>query len=401
MRIPIVPLSAEISTALRRGHPWVYRNQVLALGDGSPCPRYPSGTWVKLLSGTYESIGLWETEGAIAVRIFSSQDVPDANWVAARVREAWQLRAPLRAARQATTAYRWIYGESDGLPGIVVDLYGQYAVVRLYAAGLQVLLEPLVSGLTGTTKLRGVLLRSSAGIEKGEGAAPIEALWGRLPPDDLVIEENGLRFYANLTEGQKTGLFLDQRDNRTALEPWCEGKRVLDCFCYVGAFGLHALRGGAESVTFVDASEGALGQARRNLAINGYDADNYPFHVADGYRWMDECARQGTRFDVVILDPPSLAKTKSSRYAALRAYTRLNALALRCLKVGGMLVTSSCTSQVSPEMFRDALSEAASQARVRLAIVHEAGQPLDHPVAAHMAEARYLKFVIARATAVL
>jgi 23S rRNA (cytosine1962-C5)-methyltransferase len=401
MRIPIVSVSAEISTTLRRGHPWVYRNQVRSLREGSPPARYPSGTWVKVLCGTYEGIGLWEAEGAIAVRIFSLHDVPDAGWIAARVRDAWQLRAPLRAASGPTTAYRWIYGESDGLPGVIVDLYGEYAVVRLYTPGLRILQEPLVAALTGAARLRGIALRSSGNPSTNEGVGTIATLWGRQPPHDLIIEENGLRFFANLSEGQKTGLFLDQRDNRKTVESWCGGRQVLDCFCYVGAFGLYALRGGARSVTFVDASGGAVEQARSNVALNGYDADLHEFLVADCFGWLEECVRQGRRFDIVILDPPSLARDKSSRHAATRAYARLNGLALRCLETGGVLVSASCTSQISPEMFRDALADAATQAHVRLTILHEAGQPLDHPVAAHLPEARYLKFVVARAMAIL
>jgi 23S rRNA (cytosine1962-C5)-methyltransferase len=400
MRIPIVSVSADISATLRRGHPWVYRNHILSLRDGSPPPHFPSGTWVRVLCGTYEGIGLWEAEGAIAVRIYSTQHIPDARWIATRVREAWQLRAPLRSAKESTTAYRWIYGESDGLPGVIVDMYGEYAIIRLYAPGCQVLVPQLVDALTATTKLRGIALRSSASSDRDEGASSIRTLWGRLPPDDLVIEENGLRFYANLAEGQKTGLFLDQRDNRKAMEPWCAGRRVLDCFSYVGAFGLYALRGGAQSLAFLDVSEGAMRQAKRNVALNDYPAENQEYLVADSFAWLEECARQGRRFDMVICDPPSLARDKSSRHAAIRAYTRLNRLALRCLEMGGTLVSSSCTSQVSPEMFRDALGEAAAQARVRLTLLHEAGQPLDHPVAAHLPEARYLKFVIGRAMAV-
>jgi 23S rRNA (cytosine1962-C5)-methyltransferase len=398
MRIPVVSVSAEISASLRRGHPWVYRNQVLPLRDGSAPPRFASGTWVKVLCGAFEGIGLWEAEGAIAVRIFSTQDIPDEHWIASRVREAWQLRAPLRSRQETTTAYRWIYGESDGLPGVVVDLYGEYAVVRAYALGWRALLAPLVVALVDTARLRGVVLRPSAGSERDEGTSGIELLWGRLPPDDLVVEENGLRFGANLAEGQKTGLFLDQRENRRALAPWCAGRRVLDCFCYVGGFGVYALHGGAQSVTFLDAAPGAVAQARRNVTLNGHDAENQEYIVADCFAWLGECAQQGTRFDMAILDPPSLARDKASRHTAIRAYTRLNRLALRCLEPGGILVSSSCTSQVSPEMFREALAEAAAQARVRLVILHEAGQPLDHPVAAHLPEARYLKFVIARST---
>ncbi|MHB1295537.1 MAG: class I SAM-dependent rRNA methyltransferase [Anaerolineae bacterium] len=405
MRPPLVFVAPEVRSSLQAGHPWVYRNQVQG-ERGGEAPRLPSGTWVRVHCGPFEGIGLWEAQGAIAVRLFEARTVPDAAWIAERVRAAWVLRAPVRA-RAGTDAYRWIYGESDGLPGVVVDLYGRFAAMHLYTEGLSVLQEPLVDALVQVAGLQGVVLRhSGAGVESAprEEGAPRDAgggkarvIWGRPPPRDLVVSENGLRFHANLLEGQKTGLFLDHRENRAYLEPWCRGLRVLNAFAYTGAFSLYAARGGAAEITSVDAAPATAPEAQRNFSLNGYDPALYAFVVADCFTWLEQQAAAGRRFDLLILDPPSLAKDKASRHAAARAYTRLNRLALACLEPGGLLATASCTSQVSPELFREALAAAATQAGRRLLILHEGGHALDHPIPAQFPEARYLKFVLARA----
>lgn len=396
MKLPVVAADARVRAKLQQGHPWLYRDQLVPLRGQKEPPALKSGTWVRVLCGSFEGVGLWEAEGAIAVRLYAARDMPDAAWLAERVRAAWELRAPLREG--GTTAYRWLYGESDGLPGIVADLYERYVALRLYAPGLQTLVEPLVEALAEVAPLRGIVLRQSGGasLREADEAAKVRVLWGEAPPRDLVVQERDLRFYANLAEGQKTGLFLDQRDNRAALRPWCRGREVLDCFCYTGGFALSALRGGAKRVTCVDIAPAGLRAAQDNLALNDYDPAQHEFVAADCFRWLEERAASGRRYDIVVLDPPSLAHEKANRYTAARAYTRLNRLALGCLKEGGLLASASCTSQVSPELFREALANAASQARAHLTIVHEGGQPLDHPVPAHFPEARYLKFVIAR-----
>jgi len=210
------------------------------------------------------------------------------------------------------------------------------------------------------------------------------------------MEELGLLFRIDLLSGQKTGFFFDQRENRQSLSCWCLGKTVLDCFSYTGAFAVYALRGGADSVTVCDSSPGAIDAARENLALNGFDPDQNRLLVHDCFALLDTFVREKRRFDVVILDPPSFAHDRQSRHAAERAYVRLNRQALRCVKEGGILASASCTGQVSPPAFRQALAEAARQAGRRLQIFHDAGQAVDHPVPAHFPEARYLKFMIGR-----
>ena len=394
MSLPTVYLPTELGKSLYRGHPWVYRNQVV----GHACsvtPHLPSGAWVRVQCGTFQAYGLWDARSPIAVRIFAREGIPDAAWIAGRIGQAWQVREPLRQGR--TTAYRWLYGEGDGIPGLVVDLYNDYAVVETYADSLAAILPWAVDGLQACTRLKGILLRRPEEAQAGA----VQSLWGRLPPRDMVVEENGLRMRVNVFEGQKTGLFLDQRANRQYLEPWCAGRRVLNCFAYTGAFALYALRGGARQVVNVDVVPQAAEETRCNLELNGFDPDAHPFVVADCFALLEEIAARGERFDLIILDPPAMARARKSRHVALRAYARLNQAAMRCLPEGELLATASCTSQVSAQDFQHMLADAAARAGRRLLILHEAGQALDHPVPAHFPEGRYLKFVLGQVGSVL
>jgi 23S rRNA (cytosine1962-C5)-methyltransferase len=384
MALPKLFVPAALKNNLKAGHPWVYRDQLTAP------PQLPDGAWVRVRCGDFEAFGLWDEAGPIAVRIYSRAGVPDAAWVRSRVRQAWELRSSLRAGGE-TDAYRWIYGEGDGLPAVVVDLYGEYAVIHRYARGVEPLKVWLTAALHEEAPLKGI-------VERPAGGEALDVLWGKAPPRDLVVRENGLRFRANLFAGQKTGLFLDQRDNRRTVEAWSRGKTLLNCFAYTGGFSLYALRGGASAVTTCDSAPAAMADARANFVLNGYDPASHEFVTADVFDLLEECGRRGRRFDLIVLDPPSFAKSKQNRFAAQRAYVRLNQMALRCLEPDGILATASCTSQVSPEAFRQALAEAGAQAGRRLAIVHDAGHALDHPVPAGFPEGRYLKFIVAQAS---
>jgi 23S rRNA (cytosine1962-C5)-methyltransferase len=402
-RLPDIQLPAHLKERLAQGHPWVYRTHV------PPEVRLPAGSWVRVRCGTWAGYGLWDASGPIALRIFSQRQVPDARWLRERVRAAWELRLPLREA--GITAYRWLFGEGDGLPGLTVDLYGAFAVVQTSMDGAAVLLDWLVDALCTLAPVRGILLkghgpeigdREEAALRPPLDARPstparhVSVIWGEAPPRDLVVVEHGLTFYADLYVGQKTGLFLDQRENRHFIEGVSAGRTVLNCFAYTGGFALYALRGGASEVVSADIGRGLAEAAAANIALNGLDAARHTFVVGDCFDLLARYAGEGRRFDLVILDPPSFARSQRSRYAALRAYTRLNTLAMRCVAPGGLLATASCTSQVGPEAFKEMLAVAAANAGRLLQIVHEAGQPLDHPVPAHFPEGRYLKFVVGR-----
>lgn len=405
MKIPEILLPISLKQSLSQGHPWIYRDKI------ERPPLLAGGTWVRVRCGNFSAYGLWDDTSAIAIRLFSQKQVPDAEWVQARLREAWEVRAPIRE-RQQTNAYRWVFGEGDGLPGLTVDLYGQYAVVQTYSNSLETIKPVVIEALSTIAPLKGILERRRAtaapteGIAERSGDTPdeqparVQVVWGRRPPRELIIEEHGLKFRANLFEGQKTGLFLDHRENRRYLQDWCEGKTVLNCFSYTGAFSLYAARGGAQEVTSCDIAAEASAEAVNNFSLNGFDPDQHQFLAEDCFELLTRYGKEGRKFDIVVLDPPSFAHSKKNVHSALRGYTRLNQLALKCLDPGGLLVSASCTSYVSPDDFRRMLGEAAAQAGKRLILLHDAGQPLDHPVPPNFLEGRYLKFTISRVQSV-
>ncbi len=401
MPIPEVQVDQSLRAKLAQGHPWIYRNHVR---EGV---RLHSGQWVRVRCGGFTAYGLWDASSAIAVRLFSRVSVPDADWVGERVWEAWEGRATIRDGAAPTSAYRWVYGEGDGLPGLVVDRYGDYAIIQTYAESLQTLVPLVVSALRACDpELRGIVLRERPADDDPAAAedravasedSRLRTLWGEAPPADLVVQEHGLYVHADLYRGQKTGLFLDHRENRHAIEGLACGRSVLNCFAYTAAFSLYALRGGAAEVVSADSGKGLAEAATANIALNRLDQSRHRFVTEDCFALLDAYVKGSRRFQMVILDPPSFARQKSNLHAAVRAYTRINALALRCLEPGGLLVTASCTSQVGPEQFRGILAEAAAQSQSRLQIIYEAGQPADHPVPVGFPEGRYLKFVVGRA----
>jgi 23S rRNA (cytosine1962-C5)-methyltransferase len=402
MKTPILNLPGNLKARLSAGHPWVYRNQ---LGANEQSQIGASGTWVQVRCGNFSAYGIWEAQGAIAVRLFSARRVPDYEWFYERLTAAWENRAPLRDLTRKTDAYRLLFGEGDGLPGLTVDLYGQYAVVATYAEGIEILKPWLLEALPAIANLKGILQRGGKRIVEDPEAAlghdlpetgKLRALWGRLPPRDLIVQEYGLKFKANLYEGQKTGLFLDHRENRRYVENWAGGKSVLNCFSYTGAFSVYAARGGATEIISCDIAAQATADAAENFRLNGFDPDNYEFLAEDCFELLARYKNEGRQFDLIILDPPSFAHAKKNVYSAVRGYTRLNSLALALVKPGGLLASASCTSYVSPEMFRDMLASAGQAAGKRLQIIYDTGQPLDHPVPAHFLEGRYLKFMLCR-----
>lgn len=395
-RLAEMTLPASLRERLAQGHPWVYRDHV------PPHVRLPSGAWVIVRCGAWRGYALWDVEGPIALRIFSTRRLPDTVWLRERLTAAWNLRTPLRAA--GITAYRWVFGEGDGLPGIIVDRYHDVAVIQAYSAGTRTLVDDVATMILSVDPtVRHVVLRTGAGLRSAahegneeDGNARLRPLRGEPPPHEMVVVEHGMRFAVALHTAQKTGLFLDQRENRRFIEGLAAGRTVLNCFAYTGGFSLYALRGGARQVVSVDVGKGLAAATARNLALNRLDDGRHRFETANCFELLEQYAAAGQRFDLVILDPPSFARRKESRYAAQRAYARLNALGMQCVHPGGLLATASCTTQVGPDAFREALAAAGVLANRRLRIIHEAGQPLDHPVPAHFPEGRYLKFVVGR-----
>ncbi len=376
-------LPASLQNSLAAGHPWVYRDHVPRAFSA------PSGSWVRIRAGSFTGYALWDGESPIALRVFSTVGVPDAHWVAARVSSAWELREPLRSA--GVSAFRCLAGEGDGLPGVSADFYAGFVVLITYADAVEPIVSWVSAALERLPGVGGVLRR-----ERGEHAGELAPLAGRSPPQELVIEEYGVRLPVDLRAGQKTGLFLDQRENRRHVGGIAAGRRVLNLFSYTGGFSLHAALAGAAHVTSVDAAPGAIAAARRGFELNGLDPEAHEFVVGDAFEYLERAARDKLRFDLVISDPPSFAHNRQQLPAAERAYLRLGTACLRVAVPGGFYVASSCTGQVSPDAFRELLAAAARKAQRRLQIVHDAGHALDHPVMAGHREGRYLKFVVSR-----
>ena len=386
--LPELVLPASLTQSLAAGHPWIYRDHIPRGFEAE------TGSWVRVKAGGWEAYALWDAESAIALRVFSTQQVPDASWIRARVRAAWEGRGILR--QQGTDAYRCIFGEADGLPGITVDVYGRFAVVLTYSSSVAELLGPVTEALVEVGGFAGVVRRTSSDGEGAGSSVQLEALFGRLPPQRFVVEENGIRLNAELYHGQKTGLFLDHRDNRQWVRSLAEGRSVLNLFSYTGAFSVSAALGGALSTTNVDSAAGAIEAAKGNFRLNGLDPDAHHFVTADAFEFLEGAVRRGETWDLVICDPPSFARSAKHRKAALRAYTRLSALGFRVTSQSGLYAAASCTSQVSPTEFLGILADAGRPARRSFQVLREVGQPLDHPQLAAHPEGRYLKFVMGR-----
>ncbi|MCX6016336.1 MAG: class I SAM-dependent rRNA methyltransferase [Chloroflexales bacterium] len=384
-----ITLPRNLRDTLRRGHPWVYRNHLDAAID------LADGTEVVVRCGGWRGIGLWDAQGPIAIRIYTTANRIDASLITQRVREAWQGRSILRA--QGVTAYRWLFGEGDGLPGITVDLYGNVAVLQSYGSGPASIVHHVVVALVAVNPDLVAVLGSKNRDDDNNTSQRRAVLWGEVPAHELVVQEHaGLQFVVDPQVGQKTGLFLDHRENRQTLMHYVAGLSVLNCFAYTGAFSLYALKGGARKVVSADSGHGLAEAAERNIALNQLPAERHQYVTQDCFELLQKMTGDGRKYDCIILDPPSFARTRLQRDAAMQAYTRLNMLAIKCLTPNGLLVSASCTSQIAPEEFRMMLTSVATNSEKRLQILHEAGHALDHPVPAHFLEGRYLKFIIAR-----
>lgn len=378
--VPSVQIASDLESSLSKGHPWIYRDH---LPSGLSLP---AGSWLRVHCGGWMGVGVFDPTSPLSVRIYSRGQVPNAAWFEQAVARAARRRQPL-LADGLTTAYRLINGEGDGLPGIVVDVYGPFAMVSLDSSALTRLVPWVVSAVQRVVDLKGICQKG------GEG---LEVLAGRPPPDRLIVSEHGLRFYADLGAGQKTGLFLDHRENRRSLGQWCQGASVLNLYCYTGAFSLHAARGGARRIVSVDRAPEAMARARDNAALNGFDPDAFEFVTGDAIKYLESAVADRQSFDVVITDPPSFARNRMQRRRALRAYERLHALALGVLAPGGLYAAASCTSQLDVDAFRDSVAQAAVRARRTLQLVMDSGQALDHPVMIGHPEGRYLKYLALR-----
>jgi 23S rRNA (cytosine1962-C5)-methyltransferase len=387
-------LKAGLSRHLRAGHPWVFKKGLEQL------PRIPPGSVVDLVDGNrFVARGYYDPWSAIAVRVLTrdSQETIDAAFFRRKVEVSYRARQQLIDLHD-TNAYRLIHGEGDGLPGVVVDLYDGWAVLKLYSAGLTPFRPLIVEALRAAVPgLKGVVGRDEVGrddAEDDDGKGEGKMLWGQEAPRPLPITERGAKFLVDVYAGQKTGFFLDQRENRFLLRRLGAGLDVLNCFCFSGGFSVNAALGGAKTVFSVDQDADAIALARENFTLNGLPAEKHDFLAADVFEVIESFKREGRTFDLIVLDPPAFAKSQKAVEAALAGYASLNRQALALLRPGGLLVTASCSARVSPEAFFEAIKEAAFNAGVDLALVEERYQPPDHPVRLQFREGRYLKFFV-------
>lgn len=386
--VPQVMLKPHEDRRVRRGHAWVFSNEI-ALG----LPDIEPGSVVRFLTGRGDLLGtgFYHPHSLIAGRLLDRGDVVlDAAFFERRLRTAHDLRRALFT----DDAWRWVHGESDDLPGLVVDRYGDVVVIESYCAGMDLLLGPLTEAVKAFGPWQAIVLKSDAALRRLEGLSDrVETLEGTVSrPHDFSVD--GVRLAADLLEGQKTGYFFDQRMNRRLVAGMAKGKTVLDLFCHTGAFGLSAAVAGAERVLGVDESEAALALARRGADENNVSA-SVRFERKDAFEFLHSCPET---FDIVVVDPPRFASSKKVLPQAVEAYIRLNALALRRVSGSGVLATSSCSQHLDRETFRQIISRAAHLAGRRARILSWGGAAPDHPVRPAMPETEYLKFALIHVT---
>jgi 23S rRNA (cytosine1962-C5)-methyltransferase len=374
-------------------HPWVYAGAVAAV-EGEPA----DGDEVELLAhgGNFVARGLYNARSKIRVRLYSWQEGRplDRDFFRDRLAAAVALRRTLGLGGPGR-ACRLVFSEGDGLSGLTVDQYDRWLVMQFTALGLARRREELAGLLVELLQPEGVYLRTERGVGQLEGLELHDGpLWGRLPEGPVVIEEEGLRFLVHIAEGQKTGFYLDQRDNRQAAARLAAGRRVLDGFCYSGGFGLHASRAGAAEVLGVDSSEPALALAAENARLNGLT--NLSFVRDDVFDHLDALAARGEHFGMVVLDPPKFARSRGAVDEALRGYRRLQTLALRLLGPDGILVVCCCSGLITPDMLEELLAQTAADQKRDVQVLERRGPSPDHPVSVACLESHYLKCLIAR-----
>lgn len=385
---PRVAVTAKGAERWRTGHPWIYRSDI------AEEPRSEAGIVAAVdRRGRFLGQGLYSPQSEIRLRLLTRERVPiDAEWWRARITAAVARRAGIDAS-----AYRVVHAEGDGLPSLVVDRYGPYVVCQMLSAGLDRVREDVLAGLRAALEPEGVLLRNDAPIRRHEGL-PLEvvAAYGTVP-DAVEVVEHGVRFLAAPRTGQKTGAFLDQRENRVLVGlHTAAGGRALDLFTYHGSFALHLARRAAQ-VLAVDTSAEALARGRENAALNGLA--NITWREANAFDLLRELERQEETFDTIVLDPPSFAKTKPSVPRALAGYKEINLRAMRLLSPGGVLFTCSCSYHVHRDLFVAMLVDAARDSGRRLALVALTGAGQDHPELLNVPETGYLKGALLRAAA--
>ncbi len=389
MEYPLITLRRGKEESLMRMHPWVFSGAIAKLPDN-----IEEGDLVRVAASDGRIIGVGHYQiGSIAVRMLAwGETVIDSEFYSTRLNEAYKLRRTLGLIRPDNNAYRLVHGEGDFLPGLVVDVYDDTAVLQAHSPGMHFARDIIAHELT---RLPDAHINNV--YYKSETTLPYKA---HLDPQNQYIIgeystnigiENGLKFHVDWLKGQKTGFFVDQRDNRSLLEHYSRGRKVLNMFCYTGGFSVYALRGGAREVHSVDSSAKAIALTDANVSLNFPDDPRHKSFAEDAFKFL---AGINNTYDLIILDPPAFAKHRSALNNALVGYRKLNSKAFEKIAPGGILFTFSCSQAVSREQFRLAVFSAAAQSRRKVRILHQLTQPADHPVNIYHPEGEYLKGLI-------
>lgn len=376
--------------SLRRFHPWIFSGAIQST-EGE----IEEGEVVRVITsgGDFIAVGHYQI-GSIAVRVLSFSDVPiDNEFWKSRLRSAFEMRKSIGFVDNLqNNTYRLVHGEGDNIPGLIIDVYGDTAVMQAHSVGIHQDRMAIAKSLVDVVgeRVKNVYYKS-------ETTLPYKAELGQEDgfivggSDDNVAMENGLKFHVDWLKGQKTGFFVDQRENRSLLEKFAQGRKVLNMFCYTGGFSFYAMRGGAELVHSVDSSAKAIELTTRNVEMNFPGDKRHEAYCEDAFKYLD---RMGDRYDLIILDPPAFAKHRGALHNALKGYTRLNLKAFEKIQKGGILFTFSCSQVVTKDNFRNAVFTAAAMAERKVRILHQLHQPADHPINIFHPEGEYLKGLV-------
>ena len=382
-----VYLNRKITQRIALGHPWIYNNEV----DRIAGPVEPGDiVEVYYFDGQLAGRGYINPESQIIIRLLTRkrEDIT-AGFFHQKIQEAWEYRKHLGYTENC----RLVFGEADGLPALIIDKFNDYFVMQTLSLGIEVWKDAIVAALKSIFNPKGIYERNDVPVRELEGLKQQKGFLTDPFPTEIIINENDLQFYVNIETGQKTGYFLDQQDNRRAIQNIVKGADVLGAFTYTGTFEIHAAHYGAKSVLGIDISESAVEQANKNAALNKLD-HIVKFEAMNAFDVLKNWGKQGKKYDVVMLDPPAFTKSRNNIDKAITGYKEINLRGMQLIRNGGFLVSSSCTNLVSPELFLDTIEMAARDAKKRIRQVTYQSQSSDHPIIWGMENTHYLKFLI-------
>ena len=383
-----VVLKRKIANRILNGHPWIFANEVETV-EGTPEP----GSIVEVFyaDGKFAGKGYYNQQSQILIRLLTRQKAVEINeqFFTDKIKQCWQYRQQLGYTENC----RLVFGEADGLPQLIIDKFNDYFVIQSLALGIDKWKQAIVQALQTVFNPKGIYERNDVPVREVEGLPMQKGFLSAEFDTNIIINENGLKFNVDIANGQKTGYFLDQQDNRRAIQHIVKGADVLGAFTYTGTFEIHAAHYGAKSVLGLDISENAVTQANKNAELNGLE-QVVKFEVANAFDVLKQWGKEGRGYDVVMLDPPAFTKSRANIDKAITGYKEINLRGMKLVKPGGFLVTSSCTSLVDPQLFLQTIDAAAKDARRKVRQVTFQTQSSDHPIIWGMENTHYLKFLI-------